>query len=286
MNSIDMLDECLDMIYKIRKTSLNKRIASGSQSHTHKPLNIQKNASQSRNSNSNLQPANISPTNLKSSASGINSRMMSDFNEFYQVNDSGSHQVLDRKLSSAPEKNDIISSNSSSVNNKPTVHPSVIATLQELKRELKDWWSDSATSKRGNDEAREEFADYLTEKYMCQKLDLLPPSELISKIRKEVCNTIENFAMDGSINFRKLDSLVQQAQASMNPQTSGSVTTAQVSHASTQKQISGHTTESYGGSTGQALFSKTAPQAEKKEENNKAKLRDQYAAYLKNKGVM
>ena len=26
MNSIDMLDECFDMIYKIRKTSLNKRI--------------------------------------------------------------------------------------------------------------------------------------------------------------------------------------------------------------------------------------------------------------------
>ena len=50
-----------------------------------------------------------------------------------------------------------------------------------MKRELKDWWAAAATSKRTDDDSREEFADFLTEKYMCQKFDLLPPSEPVSR---------------------------------------------------------------------------------------------------------
>lgn len=286
MNSVDMLEECLDMIYKIRKTSLNKRVASDNHSHSHRPVYIQKQVSQSNGSNL----ADVSSTNSKTSASGINSRMMSEFNEFYQISsnnsDDRSVKFLDRKLSVAA-KLDATSSSSSNSTNKPSVHPSVIATLQDLKSELKDWWANSATSKRGNDEAREEFADYLTEKYMCQKLDLLPPSELISKIRKEVCNSIENFAMDGSINFRKLDLLVQQAQSNVNPHNESVISAQKANnHAISQKQIFAQTTDGSASNTGSTLFSKTVSQVEKKDENNKAKLRDQYAAYLKNKGVM
>ena len=136
------------------------------------------------------------------------------------------------------------------------------------------------------------IADYLTEKYMCQKLDLLPPSEPVSKIRKEVCNTIENFAMDGSINFRKLDSLVQQYHGnSANNNTNTQQATTAMNRSNTtlsQSMSTGVLKQTNNDSSDNGVkFSKTAPiQMDKKDESNKAKLRDQYTSYLKTKGMV
>ena len=83
---------------------------------------------------------------------------MSSFNEqFYQNDDNNKSRderlinILDRKMSSP-----IMKPNS---NENLTIHPSVIATLQELKKELKEWWASAATSKRGDEDAREEFGE-------------------------------------------------------------------------------------------------------------------------------
>ena len=61
---------------------------------------------------------------------------------------------------------------------------------------------------RQNEEVRGEYADYLTEKYLSNKLDPLPPSRTISAVRKEILSIIETFAvLNDSISKPSIHSL-------------------------------------------------------------------------------
>ena len=153
-----MLEECFNLIYKIRITSLNKKINTNNDT-LERSKRILESSNGSLNHLRNESKRDISPTRSESStASAINNKMMSSFNEqFYQNDDNNKSRderlinILDRKMSSP-----IIKPTS---NENMTIHPSVIATLQELKKELKEWWASAATSKRGDEDAREEFGE-------------------------------------------------------------------------------------------------------------------------------
>lgn len=328
-STIDILEECLDLIYKIRKTSLNKRIAASCNGKTPKyiPRNVIHNKEFSCNDDRNSpiddsgsrSPSKSSSTSL---ANQMNNRMMSDFNEYHQSKQQQSNEInnnnnnadelesdkrivkfMDRKNQSSTMtkanvnatelKNNVISPGTT---NSKLVHPSIITILQDFKKELKEWWATSATIKRGDEDAREEYADFLTEKYMCQKLDVLPPSESISKIRKEVCNTIENFAMDGSINFRKLDNLVQQQQTMMSqtlPQAQSSLQRQSVINTTTDKSSISLNSSSSGISQSVSMDNISTINSNNKTVfedkgtgTDKAKIRDQYSAYLKTRGML
>ena len=57
-------------------------------------------------------------------------------------------------------------------------------------------WGDKINAaSRQNEEVRGEYADYLTEKYLSNRLDPLPPSRTISAVRKEMLSIIETFAV-------------------------------------------------------------------------------------------
>ena len=72
--------------------------------------------------------------------------------------------------------------------------------FEEFKHELQGWWhSGSNQSRRQEIEARGDFADYMTDKYMCKKLDPMPPSKIISSVRKDISKILEEFAGAGML---------------------------------------------------------------------------------------
>jgi hypothetical protein len=54
--------------------------------------------------------------------------------------------------------------------------------FDEFREELQKWWQDNKAL-RQNEDSRGNQADFLTDKYMCGKLDPLPPSNVPSRFR-------------------------------------------------------------------------------------------------------
>jgi hypothetical protein len=73
-----------------------------------------------------------------------------------------------------------------------------VEALESLKNEVITW-SEKYPNKLPHDDSRDDFADYLTDKYLCQILDPLPPSAHISAVRKEATLLLEAFATKGTI---------------------------------------------------------------------------------------
>ena len=64
---------------------------------------------------------------------------------------------------------------------------------KEFEGEVKEW---ELTGGRNEiKEIREGFADYLTEKYMCQTLDGIASTQIVVKVRKDVIGVIERFVV-------------------------------------------------------------------------------------------
>jgi hypothetical protein len=89
--------------------------------------------------------------------------------------------------------------------NGPPRHPALSApekrasdALESLKSEIVAW-SKKYPNKLPHDDSRDDYADYLTDKYLCQILDPLPPSAHISLLRKEATLLLEAFATQGTI---------------------------------------------------------------------------------------
>lgn len=67
---------------------------------------------------------------------------------------------------------------------------------EAFKKELRHWWNTNPT-KRNDEDLRGDLADDLTERFLCQRLDPLPPSRVVTNIRKTISHVIEDFASKG-----------------------------------------------------------------------------------------
>lgn len=70
--------------------------------------------------------------------------------------------------------------------------------FEAFRKDLAYWWKTNPT-KRGDEDLRGDLADDLTERYLCQRLDPLPSSRVVTNIRKTVAQIIEEFAGEGKV---------------------------------------------------------------------------------------
>lgn len=178
LTSIDLIEECLTDIYRTRKASLRdkariteKKIKKRSEQHT----------------------------------------AIKHVSHFFDEDDSDE----DTKVASAPSKAAprSIAANPSPrpASNPPTPRQNKFATIEDkendaiavaayesFRAQLCNWYAKNPT-KRQDDEHRAEIADFLTEHYMCQQLDPLPPSRGVTSIRRQMCRVIEDFASSGEL---------------------------------------------------------------------------------------
>lgn len=75
-----------------------------------------------------------------------------------------------------------------------------VQVFDEFKDELCKWFRTNVTG-RNNVDARGQYADFLNEKYLCQKLDPLPPSKIVSNVRRNISNIVEALgSASGNLN--------------------------------------------------------------------------------------
>jgi hypothetical protein len=82
-----------------------------------------------------------------------------------------------------------------------------VKAINELKDEINSWWEKNP-KKRLDEDERGDFADFMTEKYLCQVLDPLPPSKKVSAVRKDVSQMLESFVATGALPPRGVDARV------------------------------------------------------------------------------
>lgn len=205
-DSLDILEECLLTIYTIRKESLQYRILKGRQNRSR---NIQTPKKDSRrvtlpgdeDIGELIDTSNPALENLHSSKSspGGDSKnwILGDPSLLKDVKvttvdmpvKNATDYVKPSKGITKEEKADILPQD-----------PEAMNAFDDFCREIDRWWNESSLQTKDNDEERELFADYLCDKYMCQRLDPLPPSKHVTQIRKNISRIIDDFAMKGELS--------------------------------------------------------------------------------------
>ena len=190
---LDKLEECLDMIHRSRKAMLNARIR-------------RTNQRQQRKKDKNM--------------GSTRSRQYIDSSQFMNVTDQEreDERLLDDfadRFNIAPPPKDVIPPVQDTKLFQGSIAFDSVNTLthdlqaskifDEFREELQKWWQDNKAM-RQNEDSRGNQADFLTDKYMCGKLDPLPPSRIVSGVRKEISRIIEEFASDGELphNFDQI----------------------------------------------------------------------------------
>jgi type II secretory pathway component PulJ len=190
VSSIDLLEECLETIHRARKMSLNAR-----SERAQALLDRRRSKLASQQSRINTNRTSFEKFDVKSyekdmhsvtgssSSSSIGGRVGEGTSKALYVND-------EAEAPSPAQPQEELSNNQKAE-----------LLYAEFEKELSQWWQ-KAGDKRNDEEARGEYADYLTDKYMCQKLDAFPPSKEITAIRKKMYKTIEDFATDPKFDIK------------------------------------------------------------------------------------
>lgn len=169
-SSLDILEECLHIAYRARKASLECR---------------------SRNVQESLAKEKYLRSNVKTTS-----------DTYIDLLTDEEKQVLEAQKKKSPEKPR--RALTSQFTNLESQSSDMIATeaLRNFKVELSQWWKTNST-KRGDEDCRAEFAEVLTEKFLCQKLDPLPSSPIVAHTRRTVSAIIEDFATNGHLDLDK-----------------------------------------------------------------------------------
>lgn len=163
------------------------------------------------------------------------------------------------------------------------------------------WWSDNAPPVKGSkgsknrskgtredEDTRAEFADYLTDKYLCSKLDPLQSSELVSKVRKTLSKLIEDFAAEGIIpkgidEIKFVDASSHSAESSANAQYRKAPGSSLVSNMKVRREDADYDSGASGAVDDYSSKKEEANGASRraKLETEKKTMKEQYAQYMK-----
>lgn len=100
----------------------------------------------------------------------------------------------DDRAPTSVRKDSIIAARSPNLLPSTAEHDKVATkVLQDFKAELLRLTADIGSARNKGGQGRSAIADYLTDKYLSQRLDLLPTSSVVSRIRREVAGMIEQF---------------------------------------------------------------------------------------------
>ena len=188
LNSLDILEECFNSIHRCRKNSLLEKI--------------------------NRQSGKINPYSRGDKITSAQPDKQKFISTSTLRQDSGAFlkTSLTRQPHHVPEPVEVSSSDSiipesKSMDTRGPQHtrgPSKKSALESkaedalssLRKEVFAWCSKNPDQVEDED-ARADFADYLTEKYLCNILDPMPPSPIITAVRKQLSADLDDFVSVG-----------------------------------------------------------------------------------------
>lgn len=191
-NSLDMLEESLMIAYGARKAAIAQRMQKSKNK-------IRRSArSTERDTKPRLLDENIDDDGAEENATHISTPPPPAVSK-------------PRHTAKESTKSNSTSSSSPDKSNKSRPISSAFTSLDEqrhdmdaadifesFKKDLAYWWKTNST-KRTDEDVRGDVADDMTERYLCQRLDPLPASRVVTHIRKSVSQIIERFAETGEL---------------------------------------------------------------------------------------
>lgn len=187
LSSIELLEECLSAIHRCRRSCLEDKL----RSHRRQSASVSALKSAAKeNQAAAAYHRNITVSKMVRQESA--ETPIRSLNETAPVQQSAPHARMpstddEDEPQGNTESNEDIASNANS----------------QLKDEMHAWWEKNS-KKRDDEDERGDFADFMTEKYMCQVLDPLPPSKKVSAIRKDVSQMLESFVSTGVLPPRAI----------------------------------------------------------------------------------
>lgn len=214
VSSIDLLEECHQTIYRLRTKCKEMRRYSTRlvhQTKTSSPLVSSSHSSDLRHENSFTLPSHEHNT-AQSSPISSNLTRNHSLPLSSRSHSIDSHSGKNNEENLSPERvsqSKVVKSNHSNVKRSEGLLG--FASLEEqkndqiaadifaaFKKELRHWWQSNPT-KRSDEDIRGDLADDLTERFLCQRLDPLPASRVVTNIRKTMSQVIEEFASQGTL---------------------------------------------------------------------------------------
>lgn len=291
--TLELLQECLDSVHRTRKASLASR----------------QKAYEARCIRRKEHQQALSRLALRSNARGAfdgeigdedDNELLEEFSTQFNseplpspAKANGSNSISSKDKDKSP----ILRGNTQTFNSLNAMSDDINSAkiFEEFKIELQEWWHNPLNqTKRQDEEVRCEYSDYLTDKYMCKKLDPLPPSRTISAVRKEISKIIDTFAGEGYLpsNFSEIVFKIEDDE-SVGPAGNAATAALLASEIRSKMQTSiappnlhaesGGMIDSTGSSNDINSKAKPANVTDKgkKKEMEKARVKAQYEAYMK-----
>ena len=203
-NSIDILEESLLLAYTARKKSIEQRLRStrnkaqrsnryGAKSRTRSSTTPRRQYSDEtvhdNDQDDDVPQLSVSPTTSRPPPALSSSSSVTQTNT--HVSSSPKRHTQDKKSTTRPPLSTAFSTLEDQLHDKEAAE-----IFEAFKKDLSHWYKTNPL-KRSDEEIRGDVADDLTERYLCQRLDPLPASRVVTNIRKVVSQIIEEFAATG-----------------------------------------------------------------------------------------
>jgi hypothetical protein len=203
-NSLDMLEESLLIAYSARKTAITQRMAK-SKSKIHRNARNSRRAVKSSQLRSfddhdnddeeNDSPSvSVPPPQVTAKPPPLVKQSSQSSMPPSLVKQSSQSSM---KAAGSPQSKQISSAFSTLDEQRHDIEAAEI--FEAFKKDLAYWWKTN-TTKRTDEDVRGDVADDMTERYLCQRLDPLPASRVVTHIRKSVSQIIEHFAERGELS--------------------------------------------------------------------------------------
>jgi len=212
MNSLDILEECLDTIYKVRKQSIEYRArkfqkrsqriggrskpTASSPFTKNKPLTTDKDDSDTEDDEEDEEDNKLQTSSLPSKKKVVKPSKVSLATSIGSLpTDSSSTET---ESNAANQGKRITGSDGFQLMQSQKNDYLATSAYEDFCGELHEWWMENLAL-REDDEARERCADYMSDKYMCQRLDPLPASRVVTQVRRNISQVIDEFATQGVV---------------------------------------------------------------------------------------
>ena len=212
-NSIDLIEDCLNHIYRSRKKNLLEKARKFNEKYEEKK-NPQKKDNPFLSNNDPAEIDELSHTSINGKER--ESVKLTEKTDELEVEDHISPRGINKKnkKSDIDEKEEIrilqsITTQFKAPDLKPmpfnkyksitsSEHDPVAESIfNEFSIELQKWMAANQTA---DDEVRGEYADFLIDKYLARKLDLFESSPKIASIRKTISQVVEQFASSAELS--------------------------------------------------------------------------------------
>lgn len=198
-NSLDLIEECLDSIYKCRKSALLARSRKYKQKEERKAVHtfVYNNPNSRVHASTFEREYNLDESESENGDDEENNRMVKELSLKFSAPPPPNENQKSQVYSEESLKGLNIGGDSST----DECNHIAESAFSDFSLEITTWLSNHSKDVVSDDDLRAEFADHLVHRYLSCNLDRLPSSRRVSEIRRLIATTVEEFVSNSAVNL-------------------------------------------------------------------------------------